>query len=156
MDSYSKLELEKTDDIYANEFVLPILTSTIPDKLIEYSELDCKSYIEEKLKQNYKLLLMVPSFPRVKILRNANILENTNIFTLYMIDSITYDDSIWDFLNENEFANGHDFFLVKKTNGVNFAIPSSSKVRIKISNLTSNTIVVLRLEMNEVIELQWH
>lgn len=152
---YSKLKLESIDDLYENEFGLPILTSNIPDELIEYSGIDCKSYIEESLKKNCSLLLKVPSFPRIKELKNAEILKSNSISMLYRIQKNIYGDGIWKFLNENEYANGYDFFLLKSIVDIDFLIPNSSMERIKVSNITSNKIVVLRLENNEMTELTW-
>lgn len=156
MKRYSKLHIEQFDDIYENEFVLPILTSTMPDEVIEYDEINCESYIIDKLNQNYCLLLKIPSFPKEKLLKKTQVLENNNISTLYKIDSSTYDNNIWGLLNAYEYANGYAFFLMKNIDNVKFTIPFSSSERIEISNSTSNKITILRLEMNEIIELLWN
>lgn len=156
MDIYSKTMILNLDDIYENEFSLPILTGEVPFEIVEYSNLECKNELEKRLSQNYFLIIQTPNFPKNKVFSTISILDVSDYFTLYRITNYSYSNSIWEFINENEYADGYTYFLIKDLENVYFEMANSSRDRLKIRNLKMNEIIILRLEMNETIQLTWN
>ncbi|MFF3102182.1 hypothetical protein [Viridibacillus arvi] len=150
---FSRSMIEKMDDTYENEFSLPILTGVIPVQISEISELDCRCKIKKLLSQDYKILIQTPNLPKRKILSHLHIQAQNNYFTLYYLSASSYTDDIWELLNEQQYANGHTFFFIKDTEGIEFELPQSSNKRLKVLNVKNNEIIILRLELEEVIRL---
>ncbi|WP_057913618.1 hypothetical protein [Peribacillus muralis] len=152
---YSKKEIEHMEDRYENEFSLSILTDRIPERICEIENPNWKEFFYNFMSQNYSLLIQIPNMFPKKILMKEKIIENNEYFSLLNVSKESFNDKVLDFLVENEYINGFNFFLIKRITNVDFSLPLSTMNRLEIKSLKDNDIYITRIDLNEIIKLEW-
>lgn len=135
---------------------LPFISNESPNLIREYQSEVPQEIMSEYINKNYQLILQTPVFPSRKNIRHLEVMEKNQFFNLVRADKFTFNNLLFEFLEENEYVNGYNFFLIKDVKNPVFKLPLSSRDMININNLTNNHIVFVQIESYEVREFFWN
>lgn len=135
---------------------LPFISNKPPNLIREYQSEVPQEIMSEYINKNYQLILQTPVFPSRKNIRHLEVMKKNQFFNLVRADKFTFNNLFYEFLEEIEYVNGYNFFLIKNVKNPVFKLPLSSRDMININNLTNNHIVFVQIESYEVREFFWN
>ena len=135
---------------------LPFISSNPPNRIKEYQCEIPLEIISEYLNNDYQLILQTSVFPSRRKLHHLEVIEKNQFFNLIRVDKLTFNTQLGKFIEENEYVNGFNFFLMKDVTYPVFQLPLSSRDTIKITNLTNNHLVFVQIESYDVKECFWN
>lgn len=135
---------------------LPFNSNKPPNLIREYQSEVPLEIMSEYINKNYQLILQTPVFPSRKNIRHLEVMEKNKFFNLVRADKFTFNNLLCEFLEEYEYVNGYNFFLIKDVKNPVFKLPLSSRNMININNLANNHIVFVQIESYEVREFFWN
>ncbi|RDB34342.1 hypothetical protein [Exiguobacterium sp. RIT594] len=155
--TYSRAELLKLDDPFEYELGLPLKISDLPSSVMEEDILDSKMKLLEKLAEGYSLIIQKPRIPTEKVFSAFQLLDENEFMKLYVVDETAFTEALWDLLYEREYDLHWAFFLLKERKDVVFELPySGGETRaLTLSGLHANTLIHLRLEVDESVTCRW-
>lgn len=156
--TYSYAELLKFDDPFEYEFGLPLKINDLPSSVIEEDIPDSKSKLLEKLAEGYSLIIQKPRIPNEKVFTALQRLDENEFMKLYTVNETAFTEALWDLLYENEYGDGWSFFLLKDTNNVVFELSHTRNNThyLRLTQLKTNVLLHLRLELNEMVTCIWN
>ncbi|AFS70361.1 hypothetical protein [Exiguobacterium antarcticum] len=155
--TYSYEELLKFDDPFEYEVGLPLKISDLPSSVMEEDIPNSKTTLFEKLAEGYSLIIQKPRIPNGKVFAALPLLDENEFMKLYMVNETTFTEALWDLLYEREYDLHWAFFLLKERKGVVFKLSyTGGETRsLTLSNLKANTLIHLRLEVNQSVTCRW-
>ncbi len=155
--TYSRAELLKLDDPFEYEFGLPLKINDLPSSVIEEDIPDSKTKLLEKLAEGYSLIIQKPRFPNEKVFTALQLLDENEFMKLYTVNETPFTEALWDLLYESEYDLHWAFFLLKEMTGVVFELPytGGGTRSLSLSGLNANTLIHLRLEVDESVTCRW-
>ncbi|WP_426355176.1 hypothetical protein [Exiguobacterium sp. R-39] len=155
--TYSRAELLKIDDPFEYEFHLPLKIDDLPSSVMEEDIPDSKSKLLEKLAEGYSLIIQKPRIPNEKVFSAFQPLDENEFVKLYAINETTFTEELWNLLYESEYDLHWAFFLLKEMKDVVFELPyTGGKTRaLTLSGLYANTLIHLRLEVDQSVTCRW-
>ncbi len=155
--TYSYAELLKFDDPFEYEFGLPLKINDLPSSVMEEDIPDSKTTLFEKLAEGYSLVIQKPRIPNEKVFSAFQLLDENEFMKLYAVNETTFTEELWDLLYESEYNLHWAFFLLKEMKGVVFELSyTGGETRsLKLSGLNANTLIHLRLEVDQSVTCRW-
>ncbi|WP_214721358.1 hypothetical protein [Exiguobacterium sp. s192] len=155
--TYSRAELLKIDDPFEYEFGLPLKINDLPSSLMEEDIPDSKTKLLEKLAEGYSLIIQKPRIPNEKVFTAFQLLDENEFMKLYAVNETTFTEELWNLLYESEYDLHRAFFLLKEMKGVVFELPytGGGTRSLTLSGLNANTLIHLRLEVDESVTCRW-
>lgn len=155
--TYSRAELLKIDDPFEYEFGLPLKINDLPSSVMEEDIPDSKTKLLEKLAEGYSLIIQKPRIPNEKVFSAFQLLDDNEFMKLYAVNETTFTEELWNLLYESEYDLHRAFFLLKEMTGVVFELSytGGGTRALTLSSLNANTLIHLRLEVNESVTCRW-
>ncbi|WP_404276586.1 hypothetical protein [Exiguobacterium undae] len=155
--TYSRAELLKIDDPFEYEFGLPLKINDLPSSVMEEDIPDSKTKLLEKLAEGYSLIIQKPRIPNEKVFSAFQLLDENEFMKLYAVNETTFTEALWNLLYESEYNLHWSFFLLKEMTGVVFELPytGGGTRALTLSGLNANTLIHLRLEVDESVTCRW-
>ncbi|WP_026828556.1 hypothetical protein [Exiguobacterium artemiae] len=155
--TYSYEELLKFDDPFEYEFGLPLKINDLPSSVMEEDISDSKTKLLEKLSEDYSLIIQKPRIPNEKVFSTLSLLDENEFMKLYVVNETTFNEALWDLLYESEYNLHWAFFLLKEMKGVVFELSyTGGETRaLTLSYLNANTLIHLRLEVDQSVTCRW-
>ncbi|QNR20938.1 hypothetical protein HNY42_08315 [Exiguobacterium sp. Helios] len=155
--TYSRAELLKIDDPFEYEFGLPLKINDLPSSVMEEDIPDSKTKLLEKLAEGYSLIIQKPRIPNEKVFSAFQLLDENEFMKLYAVNETTFTEALWNLLYESEYNLHWSFFLLKEMKGVVFELPytGGGTRSLTLSGLNANTLIHLRLEVDESVTCRW-
>lgn len=155
--TYSRAELLKLDDPFEYEFGLPLKINDLPSTVVEEDIPDSKTKLLEKLAEGYSLIIQKPRIPNEKVFVALQLLDENEFMKLYAVNETAFTETLWDLLYESEYNLHWSFFLLKEMTGVVFELPytGGGTRALTLSGLNANTLIHLRLEIDQSVTCRW-
>lgn len=155
--TYSYAELLKFDDPFEYEFGLPLKINDLPSSVMQEDIPDSKTKLLEKLAEGYSLIIQKPRIPNEKVFSAFQLLDENEFMKLYTVNETTFTEALWDLLYESEYNLHWAFFLLKERKGVVFELPytGGGTRSLTLSGLNANTLIHLRLEVDQSVTCRW-
>lgn len=155
--TYSRAELLKLDNPFEYEFCLPLKINDLPSSMMEEDIPDSKTTLFEKLAEGYSLIIQKPRIPNEKVFSAFQLLDENEFMKLYRVNETAFTEALWDLLYESEYDLHWAFFLLKEMKGVVFELPytGGGTRSLTLSGLNANTLIHLRLEVDESVTCRW-
>jgi len=155
--TYSYAELLKFDDPFEYEFGLPLKINDLPSSVMEEDIPNSKTTLFEKLAEGYSLIIQKPRIPTEKVFSAFQLLDENEFMKLYAVNETTFTEKLWDLLYESEYNLHWAFFLLKEMKGVVFELSYTGGATraLTLSGMNANTLIHLRLEVNESTTCRW-
>ena len=155
--TYSYAELLKFVDPFEYEFGLPLKINDLPSSVIEEDIPDSKTKLLEKLAEGHSLIIQKPRIPNEKVFVALQLLDENEFMKLYVVDETAFTEALWDLLYEREYNLHWAFFLLKEMKGVVFELSyTGGETRaLTLSGLNANTLIHLRLEVDQSVTCMW-
>ncbi len=155
--TYSYEELLKFDDPFEYELGLPLKINNLPSTVVEEDIPDSKTKLLEKLAEGYSLIIQKPRIPTEKVFSAFQLLDENEFMKLYVVDETAFTEALWDLLYEREYDLHWAFFLLKEMKDVVFELSyTGGETRaLTLSGLNANTLIHLRLEVDQSVTCRW-
>ncbi|MCK2157542.1 MULTISPECIES: hypothetical protein [Exiguobacterium] len=155
--TYSYEELLKFDDPFEYEVGLPLKIKDLPSSVMEEDIPDSKTTLLEKLSEGYSLIIQKPRIPNEKVFSAFQPLDENDFTKLYAVNETAFNEPLWDLLYEREYDLHWAFFLLKEMKDVVFELSyTGGKTRsLTLSGLNANTLIHLRLEVDQSVTCMW-
>ncbi|ACB60770.1 hypothetical protein Exig_1297 [Exiguobacterium sibiricum 255-15] len=155
--TYSYEELLKFDDPFEYELGLPLKINNLPSTVVEEDIPDSKTKLLEKLAEGYSLIIQKPQIPNEKVFAALQLLGENDFMKLYAVNEKDFNEPLWDLLYESEYNLHWTFFLLIEMTGVVFELSyTGGETRaLTLSGLNANTLIHLRLEVDESVTCRW-
>jgi len=155
--TYSYEELLKFDDPFEYELGLPLKINNLPSTVVEEDIPDSKTKLLEKLAEGYSLIIQKPRIPTEKVFSAFQLLDENEFMKLYVVDETAFTEALWDHLYEREYDLHWAFFLLKEMKDVVFELSyTGGETRaLTLSGLNANTLIHLRLEVDQSVTCMW-
>ena len=155
--TYSYEELLKFDDPFEYELGLPLKINNLPSTVVEEDIPDSKTKILEKLAEGYSLIIQKPRIPTEKVFSAFQLLDENEFMKLYVVDETAFTEALWDLFYEREYDLHWAFFLLKEMKDVVFELSyTGGETRaLTLSGLNANTLIHLRLEVDQSVTCRW-
>ena len=155
--TYSYEELLKFDDPFEYELGLPLKINNLPSTVVEEDIPDSKTKLLEKLAEGYSLIIQKPRIPNEKVFAALQLLGENDFMKLYAVNEKDFNEPLWDLLYESEYNLHWTFFLLIEMTGVVFELSyTGGETRaLTLSGLNANTLIHLRLEVDESVTCRW-
>lgn len=155
--TYSRAELLKIDDPFEYEFGLPLKINDLLSSVMEEDIPDSKTKLLEKLAEGYSLIIQKPRIPNEKVFSAFQLLDENEFMKLYAVNETTFTEALWNLLYESEYNLHWSFFLLKEMTGVVFELPytGGGTRALTLSGVNANTLIHLRLEVDESVTCRW-
>jgi len=155
--TYSYEELLKFDDPFEYELGLPLKINNLPSTVVEEDIPDSKTKLLEKLAEGYSLIIQKPRIPTEKVFSAFQLLDENEFMKLYVVDETAFTEALWDLLYEREYDLHWAFFLLKEMKDVVFELSyTGGETRaLTLSGLNANTLIHLRLEVDQSVTCMW-
>ena len=155
--TYSHAELLKFEDPFEYEFGLPLKINDLPSTVVEEDIPDSKTKLLEKLAEGYSLIIQKPRIPNEKVFAALQLLGENDFMKLYAVNETAFNEPLWDLLYESEYDLHWTFFLLKERTGVVFELSyaGGGTRSLTLSGLNANTLIHLRLEVDESVTCRW-
>jgi len=155
--TYSYEELLKFDDPFEYELGLPLKINNLPSTVVEEDIPDSKTKLLEKLAEGYSLIIQKPRIPTEKVFSAFQLLDENEFMKLYVLDETAFTEALWDLLYEREYDLHWAFFLLKEMKDVVFELSyTGGETRaLTLSGLNANTLIHLRLEVDQSVTCMW-
>ncbi|MGX8237315.1 hypothetical protein [Exiguobacterium undae] len=155
--TYSYTELLNFDDPFEYEFHLRLKISDLPSSVVEEDILDSQTKLLEKLAEGYSLIIQKPRIPNKKVFSAFQLLDENEFMKLYAVNETAFTEALWNLLYESEYNLHWTFFLLKEMKGVVFELPytGGGTRALTLSGLNANTLIHLRLEVDQSVTCRW-